>query len=408
MAKTIIVGGGISGLTAAYYLQKAGKDYCILESTDRIGGRVKTDHLEGYNLDHGFQVFLTAYPEAKQVLDYSKLNLKAFDPGAILLRKEGKIDYIGDPLRQFSSLIPTLSTNAASLTDKLKILKLKQQLRKKTIEEIFSNQDLPTKKVLRDEYGFSATMISDFLQPFYAGIFLESQLSTSRKMFDFVFKMFSEGQATIPALGMEEIPKQIASHLNPSKIKYHSKVSHIEGKTVYLENQEKIFADHILIATNALGISSKYTKTIKEYHSTTNIYFSSDTQPFKRNAIALNGNPNHLVNNLVCLSKNASSYSQKDELISVSLKKPIQPNGSNGIEAVKSELSQWIPTAENWNHVKTYQIEYALPNQDKINNDTIITVNPNTTIIGDHVMNGSINAAMKSGRLGAERVISLL
>ncbi len=408
MAKTIIVGGGISGLTAAYYLEKAGKDYCVLESTDRIGGRVKTDQLDGYNLDHGFQVFLTAYPEAKRILDYSKLNLKAFDPGAILLRKESKIDYIGDPLRQLSSLVSTLTTNAASISDKLKILKLKQQLKKKTIDEIFSNQDLSTKKVLRDEYGFSGTMISEFLQPFYAGIFLESQLSTSRKMFDFVFKMFSEGQATIPALGMEEIPKQIASHLNPNKIKCNTKVSQIEGKTVYLENQEKILADHILLATNALGISSQYTETNQEYHSTTNLYFSSKTQPFKRNAIALNGNPNHLVNNLVCLSKNAISYSQKDELISVSLKKSFQPNDSNGIEKVKSELSQWIPNAKAWNHVKTYRIKYALPNQDTINNDNIVAVDSNTTVIGDHVMNGSINAAMKSGRLGAERVISLL
>lgn len=406
MANTIIVGGGIAGLTAAYYLEKAGQEYTILESTDRIGGRIKTDHVNGYSMDRGFQVFLTAYPEAQKILDYQKLNLKAFDPGAILLRNSGKIDYLGDPLRQLSSLIPTLTTNAASMSDKLKILRIKQKLTNKSISQIFSSPELSTMQALQEEYGFSNKIVTEFLQPFYGGIFLENKLATSRKMFDFVFKMFSEGDATIPSLGMEEIPKQIASHLAPNKIRCNSKVINIENNTLQLENGERLIADHILLATEANSISSKYHNTKKEYHSTTNLYFSSSTQPFKRNAIALIGDSNKLANNLVCLSKNAKEYSKEGSLISVSLKDNIHPDETSLANKVKSELSEWVPNAKNWRHLKTYHIKYALPNQNKINNNNIISVNPHMTIIGDHTMNGSINAAMKSGRLGAELIMA--
>lgn len=407
MSKTVIIGGGISGLTAAYYLHKAGLDYQIIEATDRVGGRIKTDIVNGYQLDRGFQVFLTAYPEAKQILDYQALNLKSFDPGAVLLRSSGKINYIGDPLRQLSSLWPTLTTSAASVLDKFKILSTKTTLTRKTIEEIFASEEKTTLEVLQHDYGFSDNIIHEFLKPFYGGIFLEKNLSTSRRMFDFVFKMFSEGEATIPALGMEEIPKQIASHLDVSKIIYNTKVTSIDGNAITTEDGQTILADHIIIATEATGLSKDYASINEQYRSTTNLYFNATKIPYPQNAIALNGDPEALVNNLVCLSHASSHYATKGQLISVSLKEDVDSNQPNLIEKVKNELSEWIPTAKDWNHIKTYNIKYALPNQTRINNSNLVTVNNKVTVIGDHTMNGSINAAMKSGRLGAERVIQM-
>ena len=240
MSHTIIVGAGIAGLTAAYYLQKANKDYTILEASDRIGGRIKTDESNGFLMDRGFQVFLTSYPEARKILDYNTLELKAFDSGAVLLRSNGKVDYIGDPQRQLSSLIPTLTTSAASIGDKFKILKTKNAIVEKSIQEIFSSEEMSTMKLLKEEYRFSNKIITEFLQPFYAGIFLENELSTSRRMFDFVFKMFSEGEATVPAKGMEEIPKQIASYLDPNKINCNTKVIDVKGNVVHLQNKKPI------------------------------------------------------------------------------------------------------------------------------------------------------------------------
>ncbi|MFT4534331.1 MAG: protoporphyrinogen oxidase [Saprospiraceae bacterium] len=405
MTKTVIVGAGVAGLTAAYYLHKSGRDYQIIEATDRVGGRIKTDIVDGYRLDRGFQVFLTAYPEAKRILEYNSLDLQSFDPGAVLLRDGGKKDYIGDPLRQFSSLFSTLTTNAASIGDKFNILRIKSRLTRQSINEVFEGEEVSTKQALREEYGFSNTIIKEFLHPFYAGIFLENDLSTSRRMFDFVFKMFTEGDAAIPALGMEEIPKQIASHLDPTKIMCNTRVSSIDGNMIYTDKNQTIHSDHILIATEATGISNDFSGNKTEHRSTTNLYFKAKEVPYQYNAIALNGASDSLVNNMVCLSKTSSQYAKQGHLISVSLKDGVDHNQPHLIQKVKDELAQWIISAKDWKHIKTYRIEYALPSQIHVNNDKLLEVSKTMAIIGDHTMNGSINAAMKSGRIGAEWVI---
>lgn len=408
MSKAIIIGAGLSGLTAAYYLQKAGQQYQIIEASDRVGGRVKTDHVDGYRMDRGFQVFLTAYPEARKVLDYGALDLRSFDPGAVLLRREGRRDYLGDPLRQISALWPTIVTDAATIADKINIWKTKSHLKRLSIDEIFAGEERTTNHILKTEYGFSDTIISEFLRPFYAGIFLENDLSTSRRMFDFVFKMFSAGDVAVPALGMEEIPKQIASHLDHRKIILDTKVTSIEEDQVVTHDGKVFTAEHIIVATEATGICRDLAPVKLGHRSTTNMYFATDVLPYSQKAIALNGAPDALVNNMVCMSHASSAYASHGHLISVSLKEGADSNDVALIEKVKSELSQWVSSAKGWRHIRTYKIDYALPDQTNISNDQIQIVNDSLTIIGDHTMNGSINAAMKSGRLGAERAIGSL
>jgi phytoene dehydrogenase-like protein len=138
-AQVIIIGAGLSGLTAAKVLKAAGKSVLVIEASDAVGGRVRTDELDGFLLDRGFQVLLTAYPEAKRFLDYDALKLCRFDPGALILNTRDIIK-IGDPIRQPGTLINTLFSSAGTLADKLRMLKLKIKLAGKTIDEIFSEK----------------------------------------------------------------------------------------------------------------------------------------------------------------------------------------------------------------------------------------------------------------------------
>jgi phytoene dehydrogenase-like protein len=142
-ADVIIIGAGIAGLTAAKVLKAAGKTIKILEGSDTIGGRIKTDEIEGFRLDHGFQVLLTAYPEAKRFLDYKELDLRKFSPGALLLTENGT-STIGDPLRQPSTLLTTLRSPAGTFADKLKMLGLKLKLSLKSIDKIFVSPEVST------------------------------------------------------------------------------------------------------------------------------------------------------------------------------------------------------------------------------------------------------------------------
>lgn len=226
----IIIGAGLAGLTAASVLKASGKSVLIIEAADAVGGRVRTDEVNGFLLDRGFQVLLTAYPEAKRFLDYKTLELCKFNPGALILNEKG-ISKIGDPVRQPGTLLSTLFSTAGTLSDKLRMLRLKLRLSGKSLTAIFSERETTTIDYLKKN-GFSERILNQFFRPFMTGIFLEDQLSTSSRMFEFVFKMFSEGSAAIPARGMGMIPLQLAKNLSADEIIFNEKADTIESNAV--------------------------------------------------------------------------------------------------------------------------------------------------------------------------------
>lgn len=413
MPVVLIIGGGVAGLTAAHQLHRKGIDFLLLEASDRVGGRIKTDLIDGFRLDRGFQVFLTAYPEAQRFLDYQKLDLKKFAPGALLLYPDGKKDRIGDPLRDISSLLPTVFSDAGSIMDKLQILKLKNRLSKLSIEEIFQQQSKDTQSTLAEEYGFSQKMISRFFTPFFSGIFLEKELSTSRSMFDFVFKMFGEGYASVPNLGMEAIPKQLAAGLPQDSIQLEAKVDKIEGQKVYLSDGSSYTAPHIIVATEATGLISKITKVKDTHQSTTQLHYIADEPPISEPLIALNTNKTHLSNNICTISQVAAGYAPADKhLISVSIVGTTGYSNGELDKVVRKELKTWFGgITEEWQHLQTKKISYALPNQESVFHklpDKQIKIRKGLYVCGDFLLNGSINAAMRTGRKAGDLVIQNL
>ncbi len=405
----IIIGAGLAGLTAAKVLKAAGKSIKILEASDQVGGRVRTDEVDGFWLDRGFQVLLTAYPETKRFLDYDALDLRKFDPGALILNENGTTR-IGDPLRQPGTLISTLRSSAGTLGDKIRMLGLKIKLAGKGIEEIFSEEQTTTLAYLENA-GFSARMMNQFFKPFMSGIFLEGKLSTSSRMFEFVFKMFSEGDAAVPAKGMGMIPLQLARDLSVQELIFHQKVTEIDGNTVKTLTGSVYQAEKILIATDQLNLPKPFQQSVNSYHSVTNMYFTSPGQPFPKPLIALNTLPGKLVNNIAVMNQVSPAYSKNgDSLISLSFIGDHSSVDSSELQtkAVR-EMQTWFPEAIDWKHLRTYHIPYALPNDDQVTNEPnpqVKKLYPNCFVCGDYLMNGSINAAMKSGRLAAEAILS--
>ena len=125
-----IIGAGISGLIAAKVLEDHGYTPTIIEASGTVGGRVKSEIVNGYTLDHGFQVLLTSYPAAQKYLDFEELEIQELLPGATIFKK-GKSQTVGDPLRKLSLLFPTLRSSIGTFTDKIKILRLNRRLQKK-------------------------------------------------------------------------------------------------------------------------------------------------------------------------------------------------------------------------------------------------------------------------------------
>ena len=404
-----IIGAGISGLTAAVYLHQKGYKVQILEASERAGGRIKTDIIDGFRLDRGFQVLLTEYPETKALLDYNILNLKRFLPGATVLYDRGQFE-IADPFRRPTALFATLFAPVGNLKDKINTLFLKNKLVKITISAIFKQPETDTISQLKN-YGFSSKMINRFYKPFFSGIFLENDLKTSSNMFDFVMKMFSEGDAAIPELGMEEIPKQLVAMLPENSIQYNVKVSAIENNKIICENGTTLEADKIIIATEAIGLAGNYiSKTKQNFHQVTTMYFEASIAPTQKAVVVLNASKDKKwVNNLTVLSNISNEYAPKGKvLISISYNGIPAIDDATLSENMKAELKQLYGNQVNyWKLLKTYRINYALPHQEKVSNEVSnseIKINDNLFICGDHLLNGSINAAMKSGRMVAELI----
>ncbi|MEX2512697.1 MAG: NAD(P)/FAD-dependent oxidoreductase [Cyclobacteriaceae bacterium] len=401
-----IVGAGISGLVAALELEKAGYYPVILESTDRIGGRIKSEKMDGYTLDRGFQVLLTSYPEARRYLDFDALELKLFKPGAVIL-KPGDTFSVHDPFRNPLRMIPMAFSKVGTLWDKFKMFQLTKMLKKKTIEQIFSSPQTTTLEYLKD-FGFSDRILNNFFIPFYKGVFLETELKTSSRMFEFIFKMFSEGNAALPAKGMEEIPRQLLAQLKFSKIQYNTKVTKIEKNIIQLESGNTLTADDIIIAADAGNLLNEVNNF--RYHFVTNIYFTTQQSFMGKAMIGLVPDSHFLINNLVFLTDISKSYSEDGRaLLSVSIVKEMESlDNIEKMVALELEALTGI-SADFFKHLKTIQIPQALPDLTDCKHwipAQHTKVYDHVFMAGDQLLNGSINAAMTSGRLAAEGVIA--
>ncbi len=407
--KITIVGAGISGLTAAKLLNEAGFEVLILEASNHIGGRVNTVNKNGYLLDRGFQVLLGNYPLAKELLNYDDLNLKAFEPGAKILY-QNKIYDVLDPLRKPLSLFKTLFSPIGSLADKLIMFKLKISLKFKSVEQIFEEDEQTTISYLL-KLGFSDKMIKRFFKPFLGGIFLEKELTTSSRMFNFVFKMFGEGDALIPASGMQEIPKQLAKGLSSNQIVFNSFVTEVKDNTIICNNGNEYLSDYIIIATDEINLPKPFTKTAENYQSVHDYFFITDKLPYKDPIIALNANDNALVNNMAIMDNISKEYvSNQKHLISISVIKDIGKLSQDDIiQKIKLEMSEWFDV-DDWEFLESFTVNYALPNQVNVKNsipDSDLIKQPNIFNCGDYLSNGSINAAMYSGKRVFEIISSL-
>lgn len=403
--KVHIIGGGISGLVAAQVLENHGLSPVIIDANDRVGGRLKTDVVKGFQLDRGFQVLLSSYSAAKKYLDYESLNLQKLKAGSCVF-VGGKQWFFGDPLRDMSLFMPTLFSPLGTLSDKLKIAKLNFHLQGKTIDKIFEDREITTKEYLTAK-GFSKNIIKSFFTPFFSGIFLESELNTSSRMFEFIFKMFGEGLALLPKGGIEDISIHLKNKLQKTEIHNNTLASNVKDKEITMSDGKKIKTSYTIIATEPTNLVEGLKGQKVSWKSCQNLYFTCSKRVYEKAFIGLVSNQECLINNIFYPTSIPASKKGKDELISVTVVKDHGLPEEELIERIQNELKEECKI-EDVTFLKLYNIPQALPKLNNLKYDispTETKLKDGVFLAGDVLLNGSLNAAILAGEKAAMGVL---
>ena len=419
----VIIGAGLAGLTCARELVREGRRVLVLEASEQVGGRVRTDmHEDGYRLDRGFQVLFTAYPAAQRHLNFENLKQRFFEPGALLV-KEGKLYEIADPLREPSRLWPGMVNPLISVADKLRILRLRGQVTRVSTPDIFAGKGQPggrdesTEDYLRRLHFSEQGFIANFARPFYGGIFLDRSLTTSARMFQFTFKMLSTGGIMLPAEGMQRVPEMLAAALPPGSIRYRARVSSLqiaEGqvKGVQLANGETIEAEQVVVATDSPSAALLTGRTLAtKARGSVCVYFSGKERLYKQRKILLNTASDAYVNNAVLLSNIAPTYAPpRRHLLSATILDP----GSDDDEGIASraleEIAGWFPQHDlsAWQMLGVYRVPFAQLMQSPGFFDALPSNSTDTNglyLAGEYTTSSSIQGAMHSGEHAARALL---
>lgn len=397
-----IVGAGLAGLACALELQSLGIDYVVLEASDGPGGRVRTDVFEGFRLDRGFQVYLTAYPEGQRILDYPALQFGRFAPGA-MVRLDGRFHRVMDPWREPFAALSQILNPVGSMTDKLLVARLRAVAMAGRPEDILNKPESTSLERLR-QYGFSGNMIDRFFRPFFGGIMLDSNLDVSSRMLEYVFRMMAAGDTVLPALGMGAIPGQLAARLKPGSLRFHSPVTAIGLQSVRLETGEELDCRAVVVATDgasAVQLLPGQLPRVGGRHSMTLYFAIPGAAPIADPIILLNGNLNLPIQNACLPSLICPSYAPLGQhLMSVTvLGDPAEPDAV--VEAqVRQQIGRWLGAdTASWRLLRVYRIRNAHPAAEP---PTIaegpVRLPSGVFICGDHRFMPSIQAALVNGR----------
>lgn len=440
--EVVVVGAGLAGLACAGALQRAGRQVVVLEASDGVGGRVRTDFVDGYQLDRGFQALPVAYPAARALLDLRRLELQPLFSGA-LVRLRGRFWRLGDPRREPRALLDSLRAPVGSPLDTLAALRWALTLARAPLDELLRRPERSARAELA-AVGLSDRAVEHLWGPFFANVLLDPALETSSRLLTLAAASFVRGGSAIPARGMGAIAEQLASTLAPRTVRLGQRVVAVEGRAVRLGEGIELAGSAVVVATDgaaaatllpgaldtpASGVSTPPSRLDAPAsglgpppsrpgpppsREVTCAYFSAPASaiPVSEPAILLDGDgegPASLVFAPTNLNPFAAPAGRA--LLSATVVGPTGPAGADDdvlARAIVAQLRRWWGArADELVHLRTYRIPHALPAQLPGSLEPLerpVALGEGRFVCGDHRDTASIQGALASGLRAASAV----
>lgn len=410
----VVIGAGLAGLAAARRIAVAGRSVAVIEAGDEIGGRVRTDYVDGLTLDRGFALYNPSYDEGARILDLNALDIKSLTSG-VVVSIDGRHYKLADPRHEPTWAVDSLLAPVGSVKNKIQFAKY--AIANAYRPQDFSSFDQRTDQFLRRKFGKELT--EKLLRPFLAGVFLEDDLATSKRFFDIVLKTFVLGKPGVPAGGMQEIPRQLAAQLPAGSIHLNTTVQSIKNSKVEttagsIETKAVVVAANPRSAASLLpGLSVPASNGVTTWYHVADVAAHEITDGHGtllvdgKRYLTGHADPHRPVVNTVAISNAAPSYASDNRVLISSSALGVH-HSSQAEAQIRRHLGELykVPTTA-WQHVATYPIPEALPAMTAPHE---LERNPRYSdgiyLSGDYCDVSSINGAFASGRRAAEAALA--
>ncbi len=408
-ADAVVVGAGLAGLCAARHLTANGVDVVVLEAEDVVGGRVRTDALDGFLIDRGFQLYNPAYPEGRRMLDHDALDLRPLTRG-VLVAQGSRRWRLADPRSEPRWAFDAARSRLGSPLDYLRFARWALTLARTRPAVIVGRPDSTAGEELA-ELGFSDRFVGSVLRRFLTGVFLEPDLVTSRRFLDLVVRSFVRGTPSLPGAGMGAIPHQLAARLPDGVVRLSTPAVEVSGTHV-ATSDASIAARAVIVATDP-ATAGRLLPDVKAppMRSVTTWYHAvrGDDVTERRGVLVVDADQEAPLVNSVAVSNAARTYAPPGwTLVSSSA---LGVDTSSAMERrVRHHLARLHQTATtDWELVTVTPVAEALPAMPAPHAfRRPVTLGDGQFVAGDHRDSASIQGAMVSGRRAAQAVLAEL
>ena len=401
MAPLVVVGAGLAGLACAQRLTAAGLEVIVLEASDAVGGRVRTDEVDGFRCDRGFQLVNPAYPALGRVVDLDQLDLRAFGAGVVVARDDGR-SVLADPRRLPRLLPATLRSPVGSLRERAAFVRWALSCLL-PVRRLLATPDRSLAEAL-DRAGIRGELRTQVLDPFLAGVLADWEGTTSATFVRLLMRSFLLGSPAVPSTGISRLPELLAASLPAGTIRLDRQVSEV-GEHHVRTADEEIRADAVVVATSPRAAAGLTGIAVPSTKPLTTFWHTAPEPPSAAKLLHLDGARRGPLVNSAVVTNVAPGYAPPGRVLIAS--STVTADGSADAEAAVRRQAGLVYGVDpsDWELVTCQVIAAALPHQPPpLALRRPARLPSGVFVAGDHRDTASIQGALVSGRRAADAI----